>query len=1100
MIKPSGFVAGFTGALLVLSAGHSMAAETPAQAESDLTLEEVTVTAERVTKDLQKTPQFITVQSGAQLKSEGKIHVEDVLKGVAGVNFEPQGNGLDNQIFLRGVSNGAVGVSIVLDGVNQTVIPQAVATTFRFTTLDVAQVAVARGAQNGAGVSALSGTVSLVTNKPVFENQIAGSVTTGSFKTQNAEGTLNLPISSTQAVRLAFSTERHDAYASSGQGETDNRAFRLRYRWQPSDKLDINASYQESRTNGAAITANSSLFTGRWQQLPGGAVFNYTNPYSGVTTTWGQQISGKQFYTTGNVLAGFTSTVANVVGVTPGLGISTVNTNLTATSAPLVAPQLATLANQYFYPAPTCSANTAFSNAGTNQSFATLALAQAALANIAPASVMYGCPFNMMAIRTGVDWNQRSNPWDDGFRPGQWMNNPSTNTRQQQASVTIDWALAAGNVQIQPSYLSTKNYTIPPARGTGWNEVASPPQTAWRVDSSFTSKMLGSFQYILGFNGTLVPKLDDGYPNGPGSRNVTSPLIQWSGAPAAVAATNGVTPNGGVVSNVNQNCYFVLPSVVNGVTQATAKGVTNNFSCAASNYAAGTGSNAYSFTTDLRYTLWDKLHLNGTVRYDTNNFETRNTPPAFLVDSDGSRYVYVVPQTTVANPSAANPNSQYGVPYRMNLSEADMLALTNAYPSFKATSHGTSFTLNVQYDLTPDVTTYARLATGTTANAMSNDAALRPQTSFLVDLPDAKVPVFSGNATAAAAARAGLPYQIVATPTPAGTKLLPGEQTRQWTAGVKSRWFDNRLQVNVEGFYNKFTNRALNAILGNLPTDLNSTVVPQNARSTVCNAAGTAPTSLVPWVIVLDPSGTSADPKASCFNVLQTYYSGVLVSKGVDMDITWAPTANDRLDVTTEFLNTTFGGGQDLPVVTTDFLKPYVVSGSNDALLSYYAGLINDFTSGVKGLQLANAPKLTVNTTYQHRFSLESGWAITPRLQMNYTSAKYISSGGAGVPQTDASTIADSNWAIDQGRPLPTVVPTNRIWNAFVSFQPPNAKWTVNAYVNNIRNTARLTSVSGVTYYQAGTRQTNDLQRIATGGNATLDAPRVVGVTISAQL
>ena len=76
-----------------------------------------------------------------------------------------------------------------------------------------------------------------------------------------------------------------------------------------------------------------------------------------------------------------------------------------------------------------------------------------------------------------------------------------------------------------------------------------------------------------------------------------------------------------------------------------------------------------------------------------------------------------------------------------------------------------------------------------------------------------------------------------------------------------------------------------------------------------------------------------------------------------------------------------------------------------------------------RGQQLANAPDFTLNATYQHRFKLASGWSITPRVQMNYTAAKYISSGGGGDPATDANVILDNNWAIDNGRSLPTVVP-----------------------------------------------------------------------------
>lgn len=1125
-MKKSNVAAGLSSALLAMAASHSMAAD--ATADEGLTLEEVTVTAERVEQDLQKTPQFISVKSGAELKAEGKVRVEDILGGVVGLTQQTDNAGADNMIFMRGISSGAAGVSIVVDGVAQQIGTQSSAAVYRFTSLDVGQVAITRGVQNGAGVSALSGTVGLVTNKPVFENQVSGSFTTGSFKTQNAEGVINMALTSNQAVRLAFSTERRDSYASSGLGEVDNRAMRLRYRWKPSDNLDINASYQETRIAGTSNNASSTLFTGRWMQVPGGGVFNWTNPYSGVTSTWGQQVPGKQIYYTGNVTAGYSAagngSLNNIVGVTNGVGINTTNTSLVSSTNN-------TVNNQYYYPAPSCVANTAFATAGpaAGTVYTTAAALQTALSNMGPAWQLWGCPYNMMAIRDGVDWNQRSNPWDDGFRPGNFANAPSYRAVNRQASVTIDWATEYGNLQMQPSVLYASNYIVEAERGTTWMEGQTLPTYSYRFDSSFTSKMIGDFQYILGLNFNQTAPPADGQPSGPGAFAYNAPTTAWTVLPGAGAAPGYglppagtallAAPNGGVVSTMNANCYFVLPSVnAAGVVQPAAKGVVNNSYCKNGSYSALGKQRTYAFSTNFRYTLWDKLHLEATGRYENTLREQRNAAPAFNMDSDGSAFVYVIPQSTLAFPTGtnpANPNSSYAMPYRMNLSNNDLNAIINAYPAYAASLGANSFTLNVQYDITPSIITYARLATGTAA-AMGTDAAFRPVNQYNIALPDAKVPVFNGgnstgNATAAANLRSGTPYELTVNGVYPGTRLAKGETTRQLTYGFKTRWFDNRLQVNAEGFYNKFSNRALTSIVGAFPTDVNSNTNVKTGSATQCNTGSTAPTAQVPFSIVLDPASTLTNLSGSCFNVYGTSvangpnlqnspYTGRMVTKGVDFDITWAPTANDRLDIQSELLSTQFVGSENLPVLTVDSLKPFVLSGSNDTVLAYYASLFNGFLDGVKGQQLANAPKLTVNTTYQHRFKLENGWTITPRLQMNYTAAKYLTSGGGGDPATDANTILDNNWAIENHRYLPTVVPTNRIWNAFVSFQPSGAKWFVNAYVNNIRNTAVLNSTFSVQAYQFGSRLTGDLQRIATGGNATLGAPRVIGVTISAQL
>ncbi len=1127
----SGVFSGVSGCLLVLASANVFAAQGAAVADEGLTLEEVTVTAERVERDIQKQPQFITVKTGAELKEEGKIRVEDVLQGVAGLTVEPTSNGQDTMIYFRGVSNAAAGVSIVVDGVSQAVGTQSRGNVYRATTLDVSQVAITRGVQNGAGTTALGGSVSLVTNKPVFENQVAGSVTTGSFKTQNTEGMVNLAISSNQAVRLAFNTERRDAYASSGLGEVNNRAARFRYRWKPTDSVDVNATFEESRITGASNSASSNLYTGQWMTVPGGGVFNYTNPYSGVTTAWGQQISGKQFYYTGNVLASFAAN--NSATTTVGSGTLTASATLKGPDGnPL------TSTNQYFYPAPACVANTSFLPvAGTQaQIFSTSpsaanpaqtvyasldaakAAAMTALGNMGPASFMFGCPFNMMAIRNGVDWYNRSNPWDDGLTYGSMLNQPNNQALVRQGNISIQWSTSQGDVTVQPSFIyNTGRMVLSPVAGmggTGYTANNQSGTTAYKLDASFTSKMLGKFQYILGLNGAMVPAQPDGGVGGPSSYVNTAPVTAWatkndalSTAPVAPAvAVTGVAANGGLMTPWNTTCYFALPAVnASGVVQATSRGVTNNNACIGSVYNAGTTNNSMALTTQLSYTLGDKLHMSGTARYERFSNQTRNSGILFLTDTDGTSYVNVVPKSTLATATATNPNSPYALPYRMNLTANDMQALVDAYPTLDTSFGAATWTLNLQYDVTPAMIAYARMGTGVSA-AMTDDSSLRPQTQVIVSLPDAKVPTFGGNADPAAIALAGTPYQVSVLAPSRDSQLRRGDQTRQIAYGLKSRWFDNRLQVNVEGFYNLYTNRSVSFITGLFPTDIyNAQSNPLASQLCTQNA----PTAANPFVIALDSAGTASARGGSCFNIYQPTtsggtgapWTGRMVSRGADLDITWTPTTNDRLDIATEVLNTVYMGSEALPTVSVDSLRPYVIgTGVNDAVLNYYAQIFNAFTVGVPGKQLANAPKLTANATYQHRFALENGWRITPRVQMNYTSAKFISSGGGGVPQTDGSSILDSNWAIDNGRRLPTVVPTNRIWNASINFQAPNSKWSVNAFINNVRNQAVMAFASGLTSIDYGSRQTGDLQKVVTGGNLTLNAPRVVGVTVSAQL
>ncbi|MGC3982913.1 MAG: TonB-dependent receptor [Steroidobacteraceae bacterium] len=251
--------------LLACSTGFliSMGGFAPAMAQTDtasLQLEEVIVTAEKRETNLQKTSISIQVTSGDQLRQEGKRRIDEILSQTSGVEF--QTNAFGANVFLRGLGNvegipggGEKAVATIIDGAYQ-----YRTETLSSGTLDVAQVEVMRGAQGTTlGAGSLAGAVSLVSNKPVFEYQASGSLEGGNYNLINAEGVLNLPLASNQAVRMAYSIGKRDGYVSSGAGNTDNVNGRVRYRWLVNDDLDIVATYNFQRSNN--IGRNDTVAT-----------------------------------------------------------------------------------------------------------------------------------------------------------------------------------------------------------------------------------------------------------------------------------------------------------------------------------------------------------------------------------------------------------------------------------------------------------------------------------------------------------------------------------------------------------------------------------------------------------------------------------------------------------------------------------------------------------------------------------------------------------------------------------------------------------------------------------------------------------------------
>lgn len=1023
---------GVSGGLLTLSVGIGFAATseqtTAASGPKDLELEEVIVTSERVTKDLQKVSQVITVKTGEDLKKEGKVRLDEIMQGVTGVLL--QSDNVDTNIYMRGISNtaGTGGVQLLLDG-----IAQGNGASFRGTTLDIAQVEISRGVQNAAGVTSLTGAVSLVTNKPVFEYQGSGSLTVGSQNLRNVEGTLNLPISSNQAVRMAFSGDRRNGYYANDAGNSDNRQFRLKYRWKPTDNLDITATMQENRTDGNGVSVASLQYTGHYVDATAGENLTFTNPYNGQVSVWGPNQASTNWLTRQDYV------------------------NAANASATISTPTLST-ANQFFYPAGPCTINTVTNAAGTITGGAAFS-PTGTVTGLGPLATTLGCPVRQYVVRDGIYWNQRSDPWNDGLRPNQWPNNPSRSTLQRQANVVIEWSTKAGKLTVQPAYVYNANNFIEPAMTNSWMEQAGYPSKSERLDVQFANNPGTKLQWIAGFNGSHNDKVDDGSPTG--FVTVSGPTSGWTAGTAGMSAnlTNSTSPS-------NTNCFTVLP------TGATSRGISNSTNCRSNNYGAGTEAYNFGLSFQANYSVLEKLRLIGSVRNDWYGSELRPAGIASMVDGDGTRYIWVMPATNYVAASAANPNGLFQVPYKMILSDADEYAATHAYDVRRRTSTS-SYTFNVEYDVLPNAMAYAKYATGTSAPGMGIIAG----PAYTVALPDAKYPVFGGNAAASSVALNGTPYTVTGT-LPA--QFVDGEKTNQIALGLKSRWWDNKLQVNIEAFHNKYENRSM-TLLANL----------YSFASTASGAPTCTANATTPFIAVL---GATLDQ--SCFASNTASFTGSMLARGVDMDVTFVPTAADRLDMSVEFLRSTFEGAAGLPTLTAADVQSFS-TGTNAALAQTFADGFNSFLPGYTGQTLQNSPKWSINAGYQHQFRLPNGGRLTPELRWYWKTAVHFQD-SLQLMQSNNARFLESNWAIAQDRWDPYVQLGYSLFDFNMSYQSADGKWQLNGYVKNIQNRATLASVNGLTSIQFGSIANNDLTTIVTGGNANLNPPRTIGLTLSA--
>jgi iron complex outermembrane recepter protein len=256
--------------LMAVSAGIAVALtggqQAFAQTDNGLQLEEIVVTAEKREVNLQKVSTSIQVKSGEELAKTGKKRIDEIMQGTPGIQAQSNATGLT--FFIRGVDaqsgrpdmNTVNQVAVLIDGV-----AQARQEVVRGNTLDVARAEIMRGPQSTTlGANALSGAVSLVSNQPVFEYQASGSVEIGNYHKRSLEGVFNAPLSSTAALRLAYSAETRDGYISSGAGDSDLATFRGKLRWQPTADINSVTTISNQHIGGNGVQQNVLLAYGYW--------------------------------------------------------------------------------------------------------------------------------------------------------------------------------------------------------------------------------------------------------------------------------------------------------------------------------------------------------------------------------------------------------------------------------------------------------------------------------------------------------------------------------------------------------------------------------------------------------------------------------------------------------------------------------------------------------------------------------------------------------------------------------------------------------------------------------------------------------------------
>jgi iron complex outermembrane receptor protein len=225
--------AGFVGAA---TAAHAQAAQTTEPAA----LEEVVVTAQKRSENVQNIPVAVTAVSAETLTKQGAANLQ-ALQGSA-PNVEINSSNAATGVAIRGIFStndgpqGDPAVAYHIDGVYLGR-PQSTGGLI----YDIQQVEVLRGPQGTLyGRNATAGAINVISARPIFDYAGAVGAEYGSYNQFGVNGMVNVPFGDKAAVRLAMRTLKRDGYAADGKSEDQNsRAYRGQLLIKPTDDLSI---------------------------------------------------------------------------------------------------------------------------------------------------------------------------------------------------------------------------------------------------------------------------------------------------------------------------------------------------------------------------------------------------------------------------------------------------------------------------------------------------------------------------------------------------------------------------------------------------------------------------------------------------------------------------------------------------------------------------------------------------------------------------------------------------------------------------------------------------------------------------------------------
>lgn len=250
---------------VAISVGMSQSALVMAQPSSPgapPALEQITVVAQRVERDLQDVPVSVSALGGAYLEDASISSIDDVAMHVPGLSMG-RFNPAQPQIFIRGIgstdqsASGDPSVGVFVDGVYISR-PGAVDLDF----FDLERIEVLRGPQGTLyGKNVVGGAIHYVTRAPSDQFDSRAQVTIGNYNRTDFKGLVEGPLSQNVNGKLTLNHSERDGYATSATtggdlSDENSTAFRSQLHFLPTDELDVLLSFDHKRARLAGTNRN----------------------------------------------------------------------------------------------------------------------------------------------------------------------------------------------------------------------------------------------------------------------------------------------------------------------------------------------------------------------------------------------------------------------------------------------------------------------------------------------------------------------------------------------------------------------------------------------------------------------------------------------------------------------------------------------------------------------------------------------------------------------------------------------------------------------------------------------------------------------------